>query len=364
MTGRIPIADPDVGGAEIERVADVIREGPIADGPEVRDFESAFADHCDAEEAVATSNGTTALHAALVAAGVGDGDRVLTTPFTFIASVNAIRLVGAEPVFADVDPVTFNLDPEAVEERLRADEDLDAILAVHLYGLPAPMPELTELAETHDVALVEDAAQAHGATIDGEHVGTFGDAATFSFYPTKNMTTAEGGMVTTDDPELADRVRSFINHGRTREGSTYAHASVGHNFRLTSVAAAIGQVQLEKLPDYVEARREHAARFTGALEDAAAIDPPVEPAGYRHGYHQYTVRCEDREALRSHLDDAGVDTAIYYPTPVHEQPPYADVGGSFPHAERASEEVVSLPVHPGLSASDVDRIVEALEGFE
>lgn len=364
MTSRIPIADPDVGDAEIDRVAAVMEEGPIADGPAVRDFESAFADHCGAEEAVATSNGTTALHAALVAAGVGDGDRVLTTPFTFIASVNAIRLAGAEPVFADVDPVTFNLDPAAVEERLRADADVDAVIAVHLYGLPAPMPELAELAETHDVTLIEDAAQAHGATVDGEHVGTFGDAATFSFYPTKNMTTAEGGMVTTDDPEVADRTRSFINHGRTQEGSTYAHARVGHNFRMTSVAAAIGQVQLEKLPGYVEARREHAARFTEALEDAPAVDPPDEPAGYRHSYHQYTVRCEDRDSLNTHLDDAGVDTAIYYPTPVHEQPPYADVEGGFPHAERASEEVLSLPVHPQLSESDVDRIVEALGGFD
>ena len=362
---RISIADPDVGAAEIDRVADVMEEGPIADGPAVRDFESEFADYCGADEAVATSNGTTALHAALVAAGVEPGDRVLTTPFTFIASANSIRLAGADPVFADIDPVTYNLDPAAVEERLRADGDVDAILAVHLYGLPAPMSELAELAETHDVTLIEDAAQAHGATIDDRHVGTFGDAATFSFYPTKNMTTAEGGMVTTNDEELADRVRSFINHGRTQEGGTsYAHARVGHNFRMTSIAAAIGSVQLEKLPDYVEARRRNAERLTAAVEDVPAIDPPVEPEGYRHSYHQYTVRCEDRDALESHLDDAGVDTAVYYPTPVHEQPPYSDLDGSYPHAERASEEVLSLPVHPQLEDSEVDRIVEALEVFE
>jgi dTDP-4-amino-4,6-dideoxygalactose transaminase len=360
---RIPIAAPDVGTAEMNRVADVMEDGQIADGPEVRAFEDDFADYCGAEAAVGTSNGTTALHAALVAAGVGDGDRVLTTPFTFIATANAVRLCGADPVFTDVDPATYNLDPDAVEARL-GEGVVDAILAVHLYGLPAPMEELASLAEDHDVPLIEDAAQAHGATVDGRHVGTFGDAATFSFYPTKNMTTAEGGIVTTDDERLADRVRSFINHGRTREGDSYAHARVGHNFRMTSIAAAIGQVQLEKLPDYVETRRRNAARFTDVLEDAPAITAPAEPEGYRHSYHQYTVRCEDRGALKAHLDDRDVDTAVYYPRPVHEQPAYEGYDGSFPHAERASDEVLSLPVHPGLEESDVDRIVEALEVFD
>ena len=172
-------------------------------------------------------------------------------------------------------------------------------------------------------------------------------------------------MVTTDDPEIADGVRSFINHGRTQEGGTsYAHARVGHNFRMTSIAAAIGIEQLEKLPDYVEARRRNAERYTAATADAPAISPPVEPDGYRHSYHQYTVRCEDRDALEAHLDAEGVDTAIYYPTPVHEQPPYEDVDGTFPHAERASEEVLSLPVHPMLDDEQVDRVARALEVFE
>jgi len=226
------------------------------------------------------------------------------------------------------------------------------------------MDALSALAEAHDAALVEDAAQAHGAAVDGERVGSLGDAATFSFYPTKNMTTAEGGMVTTDDPAVADRVRSFINHGRTPDGDSYAHARVGHNFRLTSIAAAIGIEQLEKLPDFVEARRANAARLTDALSGVTGVAAPVEPDGYRHSYHQYTVRCEDREALSAHLDAAGVDTAIYYPTPVHEQPAYDGFDGTFPHAERASEEVLSLPVHPGLTDADLDRVVEALEVFD
>lgn len=365
---RVAIADPDVGDDELDRMAAVIEDGHIADGPEVRAFESAFADYCGTDHAVATSNGTTALHAALDAAGVGAGDRVLTTPFTFVATANAVRLCGAEPVFADVDPETYNLDPAAVQRRLREDgADIDALLVVHLYGLPAPMEELSALADRYDLALVEDAAQAHGAEIDGEHVGGFGDAGTFSFYPTKNMTTAEGGMVTTDDGALADHVRSFINHGRTAAGG-YEHVRVGHNFRLTSLAAAIGRAQLEKLPGYVDRRRAIAARYTEVLEDLPGVRPPSVPDGYRHSYHQYTVRCTgvDRDALQSHLDDDGIDSAIYYPTPLHEQPAYADDGidrGPFPEAEAAAAAVLSLPVHPGLDDDDVQRVVDSVVAF-
>lgn len=360
---RIPIAKPDVGDAEARRVSDVIDSGIIADGPEVRAFESAFAAYCDADHAVATSNGTTALHAALHAAGIGAGDRVLTTSFSFIATANAIRLCGADPVFADIDPVTYNLDPDAVERQLQNDVEIDAILAVHLYGLPAPMGQLSSLADEYGLVLIEDAAQAHGAAVGGRPVGSFGDAACFSFYPTKNMTTGEGGMVTTNDHRLADRIRSFINHGRT-DGGRYAHEQVGHNFRMPSLCAAIGREQLEKLPSYVDARRRHAETYTTAIDDSPSISAPTEPDGYRHSYHQYTVRCEDRSALRSWLDDAGVDTAVYYPTPIHQQPPYAAAESTCPHAERASEEVLSIPVHPALDTDDVERIANRLATFD
>ncbi len=295
---RISIADPDVGTPELNRVTNVMETGQIADGPEVRRFESEFADYCGASEAIATANGTTALHAALTAAGIGEGDRVLTTPFTFIASVNAIRLSGATPVFADIDPATFNLDPDAVADTLDETDSINAILAVHLYGLPAPMDELSTLAAAHDATLIEDAAQAHGAKLHGNHVGSLGDIAAFSFYPTKNMTTAEGGMVTTDDDALAARVRSFINHGRAAANDTdetgpnrsYAHARIGHNFRMTSIAAAIGRAQLEKLPAYITDRRQTAARYTDTLETVSGITPPADPIGYRHSYHQTTIR--------------------------------------------------------------------------
>ncbi|WP_101298338.1 DegT/DnrJ/EryC1/StrS family aminotransferase [Halegenticoccus soli] len=356
----IPIADPDIGPEERGRVATVMENGQLADGPEVRAFEEEFANFCGAEYGVATSNGTTALHVALEALELGPGDRVATTPFSFIASANAIRLCGAEPVFLDVDPRTYNLDPRALEAALRDGAEIDAVLAVHLYGLPADAPRLREIADEHDLLLVEDAAQAHGAAVDGAPVGSFGDAACFSFYPTKNMTTGEGGMVLTDRADVAERAARYVNHGRAAAG--YEHVSVGHNFRMTSVAAAIGRAQLEKLPGYVRDRRSNAARLDELLADAP-VETPVEPSGYRHAYHQYTIRCDDRDGLRSALDDRGIGTGIYYPIPIHRQPAYDDVDHRAPHAERAAAEVLSLPVHPNLSEEDVDRVGSAVAEY-
>ncbi len=356
---QIPIADPDIGPEEHRRIEAVLDSGRLADGPTVREFESAFGEFCDVEHAVATSNGTTALHTAIRALGLSESDTVLTSPFSFIASANAIRLAGASVAFADIDPETYNLDPDVVETVLE-DREIDAILAVHLYGLPAPMGRLRELADEHDCLLIEDAAQAHGAAIDGHKTGSLGDAACFSFYPTKNMTTGEGGMVLTDNETVADRARQFVNHGRT---DTYAHATVGHNFRLTSIGGAIGLAQLEKLPAYTAARRSTADQLTAALQSVESITPPTEPEGFKHVYHQYTVQTENREAFRSYLDDANVDTAVYYPTPIHKQPPYEEMAVRAPEAERAAEEVVSLPVHPGLSESDIDRLTTLLAAY-
>ena len=343
------------------RTLDVLDRGQLADGPDVRAFEDAFSSYCDADHGVATANGTTALHAALGALGISRGDRVVTTPFSFVATANAIRLCGAEPVFADVDPVTFTLDPVEVRRAIEAaDGDVDAILAVHLYGLPAPMEELREIATEYDVALVEDAAQAHGATVDGRPVGALGDAGCFSFYPTKNATCGEGGMVVTDDEALADDVAQFVNHGRSDQ---YDHERVGHNFRLTSVGAAIGGAQLRKLPRYTAARRRVAERYTEALSNVPSVDAPTEPPGMHHVYHQYTVRTEHRDELRDALADADVDTAVYYPTPIHRQPAY-DREERFPVAERLASEVLSLPVHPDLTGAEVDRVATVLEGFQ
>jgi len=355
----IPIAAPDVREEEKRRVLDVLDRGVLAAGREVDAFEEEFAAYCDADHGVAVANGTAALHTALHALGIGEGDTVVTTPFSFIATANAVRMCGAEPVFADVDPETLNLDPDAVEAVVR-DRDVDAILVVHLFGQPARMNRFREMATEHDLALVEDAAQAHGAEVDGQPVGSLGDAACFSFYPTKNMTTGEGGMVVTDDAAVAERAGRFVDHGRT-EG--YTHGSLGYNYRMTDLAAALGRAQLEKLPRYNEARREKARVFTAALE-GTPLDPPTEREGVRHVYHQYTVRCEHRDALAEHLADQGVDTGVYYPVPIHEQPAYADADPDAPVAERAADEVLSLPVHPSLSTEDLETIVGALRAYD
>ncbi|UIP01524.1 DegT/DnrJ/EryC1/StrS family aminotransferase (plasmid) [Halobaculum sp. CBA1158] len=355
----IPIADPEIGEAERERVLSVLDSGQLADGEEVRAFEREFADVCEAEHAVATTNGTTALHAALEALGIGPGDTVVTTPFSFVATANAIRHVGAEPVFADVSQATLTLDPARVAEVLDERDDVAAILAVHLYGTPADVGPLRELADEHDVSLVEDAAQAHGAAYRGERVGSLGDAACFSFYPTKNMTSGEGGMITTDDEAVAERAARFCDHGRTVE---YRHGDVGHNFRMTSLCAAIGRAQLRKLPEFTLARRGNAAYLTEHLRDAP-VETPAEPDGVRSVYHQYTVRSDHRDLLESHLADRGVSAAVYYPLPIHEQPAYDDVDADLPVAERAADRVLSLPVHPGLSVEDLRTIVSAVTAF-
>ncbi|WP_396613810.1 DegT/DnrJ/EryC1/StrS family aminotransferase (plasmid) [Haloferax sp. S1W] len=354
MSDDINIAAPILGSEELSRIESVVESGMVADGPEVREFESEFADDCDADFGVATSNGTTALHTALEAAGVGPGDRVLTTPFSFVATANAIRFTGAEPVFADIDPQTFNLDPANVEATLEAfDGAVDAMIVVHLYGLPAPMDELRELAAAYDVTLIEDAAQAHGATYHGSPVGSLGDAACFSFYPTKNMTTGEGGIVVTDDEALAERAASFINHGRESDG--YRHVSLGHNFRMTSIAAAMGRAQLERLPGFVERRRENATRLDDLLADTNAVRPTV-PSGYGHSYHQYTIRVGNRDEVVEQLDDHGIGSGVYYPRCIHEQPAYNDLDVTAPVAELVCDQVLSLPVHPALDDDAIERV--------
>ncbi|WP_396613389.1 DegT/DnrJ/EryC1/StrS family aminotransferase (plasmid) [Haloferax sp. S1W] len=360
MTTPISIAEPLIGLAEQERVLDVLDSGMLADGPVVREFEEEFAAYVNAEFGVATSNGTTALHAALEGLGLGPGDCVVTTPFTFIATANAIALTGAEPEFVDIDPATYNLDPDALEAHLRDGAQVDAVIAVHLYGLPADMPRLRELADEYDFYLVEDAAQAHGAMVDGERVGSLGDVGCFSFYPTKNMTTSEGGMITTNHTGVAERAARFVDHGR-REG--YVHDVVGHNFRMTSIEAAIGLAQLNRLEEFTAARQENAAKLTAGLTGIEGIETPVIPDGRTHVFHQYTVRAADRDALHDHLTALDIASKVYYPLPLHRQPVYDHVSAMMPQADAAAARVLSLPVHPALSDADIDRIIRAIEGF-
>ena len=354
----IYIANPEFDDAEKSAVVDVLDSGMVADGEVVRSFESEFADYCGATHGIATANGTTALHAALEACEIGAGDTVLTTPFSFIATANAIRFTGATPVFADIDPITYNLDPESVEA-VAHEEDVDALLPVHLYGLPSDLEPLREIADELDIPLIEDAAQAHGAEYDGQPVGSIGDVASFSFYPTKNMTTGEGGMITTDRDDIAERARRYINHGRTGK---YEHAEVGHNYRMTNIAAAIGREQLQKLPGYIEARRDNAKRLTEALSDTPLVTP-TEPNNRTHVYHQYTVRIGDRDDFATYLQDNEVAGSIYYPKCIHNQPAYDDINSQARHAEIAAKTVFSLPVHPELDDADIEHIIEVSQNY-
>jgi perosamine synthetase len=349
----IQIAQPQMGDEEKRAVCAVLESGMLAQGPRVAEFEERFAAYCGVQHAVATSSGTTALHVALLAHGLGPGDEVITTPFTFIASANSIRYVGAMPVFADIDPVTFNIDPREVESAIT--ERTRAILPVHLFGLPCDMDALMDIAERYHLVVIEDACQAHGAMYHGRRVGGFGTGC-FSFYPTKNMTTAEGGIITTNDAALADKARVIRQHGMRRR---YYHDEMGFNFRMTDVHAAIGLAQLSKLDRFNDARIANAAYYSSHLQ---TVITPVTPAGYRHVFHQYTVRLMDghRDAAVAKLRDKDIGCGIYYPVPVHRQRVYAGAQNTYPEAERACEEVLSLPVHPGLSQSDVEHIVEVV----
>jgi dTDP-4-amino-4,6-dideoxygalactose transaminase len=356
----IPGAAPVIGDAEIEAAVAVLRSGMVVQGPEVAAFEDEFTKVSGTAHAVAVNSGTSALQLALLAMGIGPGDEVIVPSFSFAATANAVRLVGADPVFADIEPGSFNLDPAAAAAAVGP--RTAAIMPVHLYGNPADMRALTVLAERHGLAILEDACQAHAAALDGTPVGSFGKAGTFSFYPTKNMHALEGGMVTTDDPQLARTLRLLRNQGMEQR---YANEIVGANMRMTDVSAAIGRVQLGRLEEWTEARRANADRFDAAfkgLETVAA--PPVVP-GARHVYHQYTIRIPaDRDRAQALLAEDGIGSAVYYPTPIHRLLPYAGVDVDLPETDRAAAEVLSIPVHPSLSGEDLERIAAAVIGLE
>ncbi len=350
----IPIAQPLLGAEEQGAVARVLASGQLAQGEQVATFERRFAELCHVREAIAVSSGTAALHLALLAHQVGPGDEVVTTPFSFAATANTIRLVGAAPVFVDIEPDTYNLDPALVEAAITP--RTKAILPVHLYGNPCDMERLEAIAQAYHLVLIEDACQAHAATIDDRPVGSFGTGC-FSFYSTKNMTMGEGGIVTTDDPVVAERVRLWRSHGQRER---YHHVALGYNLRLTEIQAAIGLAQLDKLPRFTAKRIANAAFLTGELRDW--VQTPAARPGHRHVYHQYTIRVPaargDRDAWARRLRERGVGTAVHYPCPIHQQPFYQEQGVdvALPVAEAAARQVLSLPVHPGLSHDDLATV--------
>ena len=351
----IPIAKPIIGEDEINAVVEVMRSGVIAEGQKVKDFEANFADYVGTSYAVAVNSGTAALHAALLAHGIGSGDEVVTPPFTFAATSNSVLFTGAKPVFADIKEDTFNIDPEMILEKITP--KTKAIIPVHLYGQAADMNAIMDIAADNDLVVIEDACQAHGATFEGKKVGSFG-TGTFSFYPTKNMTTGEGGIITTNDKEIAEKAKMIRSHGSRQR---YYHEMLGYNLRMTDMAAAIGLVQLKKIDDFNNSRIKNAQYLTRQLNKAEGLSLPYVDMRCTHVFHQYTVRIKgntSRDEVASVLNNKGIGTGIYYPIAIHKQPFYKNLGynDSLPVSERAAKEVLSLPVHPTINEMDLDTI--------
>ncbi|MDE2572952.1 MAG: DegT/DnrJ/EryC1/StrS family aminotransferase, partial [bacterium] len=346
--------------AEIDAAVEgVFASGHFINGPNVRAFESEISAYLGTPHAVGLNSGTDALHLALRALDVGPGDEVITTPFTFVATTEAIGIVGATPVFVDIDPATYNIDPRLIGARIGP--RTKAILPIHLYGAPAPMREIMEIAQRHELAVIEDCAQSIGATIDGRATGTIGDIGCYSFFPSKNLGAyGDGGLLVTRSERLAARARSLRAHGGAVK---YFHQELGVNSRLDEVQAAILRVKLPHLDEWTAHRRAVAQRYTERFRGLGGVVTPSEAPNARNVYHQYTIRIEDRDAARERLQTAGIQTMIYYPTPLHLQPVHAGLGqgaGSFPESERAAASVLSLPIYPELAPSDQERVIEAI----
>jgi len=360
----IPIAKPIIDEDEISAVVAVLRSGIIAQGKKVEEFEGAFARFVGTKYAIAVNSGTAALHIALLAQGIGEGDEVITSPFTFIATANSILFTGAKPVFADIEEETFNIAPDNIDEKITP--RTRAIMPVHLYGQPCDMKEIMRIADEHKLAVIEDACQAHGAEYEGKKVGSFGTGC-FSFYPTKNMATGEGGMITTNDEDIAQKARMMRSHGQKKR---YFHEILGYNYRMTDIAAAIGLCQLGKLEEFNSKRIENAKFLTKELNGMKGLVPPSIKSNTKHVFHQYAVRITQdfgipRDELRQKLMDKGVGTEIYYPLPVHKQLLYQSLGYNdrLPNSEKAAREVLSLPVHPSLTKEDLENVVLAIQGI-
>jgi perosamine synthetase len=352
----IPIAKPLIGEEEKTAVMNVLNSGMLASGPRTEEFEKKFAEYVGTKYAIATTSGTTALHLGLLALGVKKGDEVILPSFSFIATANVVLFCDATPVFCDVDPKTFNIDPQKIEKLIT--KRTKGIMPVHLYGQAADMKPIQEIAKKHDIHVIGDACQAHGAAYDGHMIGSFGDLECFSFYPTKNMTTGEGGMVTTNNQELADLVISLRNHGREKTKWGYEHGRLGYNYRITDIGAAIGLEQLKKLPKNIQMRQKNADYFNHHLD---TVEIPFVLPIATHAYHQYTIKSKNRDALTQNLKKNEIGFGIYYPQPLHSYKhlkKYAHTDLKI--SESLGFEVASLPVHPSLSSQDLEKIVKVV----
>ncbi|MBN2459168.1 DegT/DnrJ/EryC1/StrS family aminotransferase [Candidatus Woesearchaeota archaeon] len=360
---RVSIAKPFIGEEEKKAVLEVLDSRMLAQGEKVKKLEQEFAKLCGAKNAVAVSNGTAALHACLHAVGVKAGDEVITTPFSFVATANAILMMGAKPVFVDVDEKSFNIDASKIEEKVTP--RTRAIIPVDLYGLPHDYDKLKKIADKHGLYIVEDACQAVNASLDGVKAGCLGDIAAFSLYATKNIVSGEGGMVTTDNPKFAEKVKRFRHHGQD-EKDRYIYHELGYNYRMTDLQAAIALCQLAKVEDFTAQRIRNAKKLSAGLKGLKGVVLPVVSNNACHVFHQYTIKVGGkmkRDELAKKLDDNEIGTGIFYPKPLHLHPHLAKFGykaGDFPVAEKLCSQVLSLPVHPLVSSDDIDRIIEVV----
>jgi perosamine synthetase len=363
MKRQIPIAKPLLEREEEDAIKQVLRSGMLVQGKQVKAFEDAFADYIGVEHAVAVTNGTIGLDLALKALKLDPGDEVIVPAFSFIATSNCVLFQGAKPVFADIDQKTFNIDPADVNEKVTA--KTKALIPVHLFGQPAKMDELKEIAQDHEIYVIEDAAQSHGAEYKKQKTGSLGDIGCFSFYATKNMTTGEGGMITTNNSELARTVRLLRHHGQTEK---YHHTMIGYNYRMTELSAAIGIVQLKKLEGLNEKRIKNAEKLNQGIEKIRGLTPPYVEEYAKHVFYQYVVRVEDdypleRNKLADHLEEKRIGTAVHYPMPIYKQPAYRKRGfdkTSCPVTEESCRRVLSLPVHPAVNEKDIQYITARL----
>ncbi len=357
----IPIASPRIGKAEIDAVVGVMKSGNLTQGKVVKDFEEKFSSYIGSKYGIAASSGTSALVVGIEALGIKEGDEVITTPFTFIATSNSVLYSRAKPVFADIDGKSFNIDPVSIESKIT--DRTRAVLVVHLYGQPCRMGEIKRICKDHGLLLVEDCAQAHGAEYEGKKVGTFGELSMFSFYATKNMITGEGGMVLTDNEALAGKVRVIVNQGQVNR---YDHVMIGYNNRMTDMQAAIGLEQLKRLDSMNKKRAENAKFLSEELSGISWLEVPFVEKNAKHVWHQYTIKVPEgkRDKIFDCLNSKGVGARIYYPKPSYLQPAYQALGygkGICPVAESVSKRVLSLPVHPSLTKDDLVKIVETVK---
>lgn len=362
----IPLVDlqaqyEQIGTELVEAVKATLKSGAFILGPNVTALEAEVASYCETDFAIGVASGTDALHLALLALGIGPGDEVITTPFTFIATAEAISYVGATPVFADIDPLTFNIDATAVGRKISS--RTKAIIPVHLYGQPADMDSLMAVANEHGLAVVEDCAQAIGARFEEKRVGSFGALGCLSFFPSKNLGGAgDGGMIITSDEGLAARIKRLRAHGSNRK---YYHAEIGFNSRLDELQAAILRVKLRYLDQWTSGRQAAAERYSQLLSGSEKIILPARAARRTHVWHQFTVRVRERDRVRQRLSDNRIDSAIHYPLPIHRQEAYAHLNierSDYPVSDQAAREVLSLPMHPHLTQEQVSQVCAVLQG--